>query len=208
MSGLTAGGPCTSFRARPREIRISPRSSRPQEHAAHAFEPPCGLSARSQVDFAHACRAVLFPHATRVLRKLALAFILQPAHHSGRFGCVLADMRMMVRRLFCGALGLWSAGSVGVLPSTCRLCRVRCIRWLCAAHPKLVLVSLVEPAHGLGRFECVVAELRTMVCGICGGLLALLNAGVRGARLLLAVARGAQKCMGRIRAELWSSVDP
>ena len=115
LSGLTAGGPCTSFRARPREIRISPRSSRPQEHAAHAFEPPCGLSARSQVEFAHACRAVLFPHATRVLRKLALAFMLQPAHHSGRFGCVLADMRMVVRRLFCGALGLWSAGSVGVL---------------------------------------------------------------------------------------------
>jgi hypothetical protein len=105
---------------------------------------------------------------------------------------------------------LWSARTLerGLRWCTCRLCRVRCIRWLCAAHPKLVLVSPVEPAHGLGRFECVVAELRTMVCGICGGLLALLNAGVRGARLLLAVARGAQKCVGRIRAELWSSVDP
>jgi hypothetical protein len=30
-----------------------------------------------------------------------------------------------------------------------------------------------------------------MVCGMCGGSLALLNAGVRGARLSLAVARGA-----------------
>ena len=30
-----------------------------------------------------------------------------------------------------------------------------------------------------------------MVCGMCGGSIALLNAGVRGARLLLAVARGA-----------------
>ena len=29
-------------------------------------------------------------------------------------------------------------------------------------------------------------------CGMCGGSLALLNAGVRGARLLLAVARGAE----------------
>ena len=120
---------------------------------------------------------------------------------------MLADMRMMVRRLFCGALGLWSAGSVGVLV-VCVVCGALVGSWLCAAHPKLVLVSPVEPAHGLGRFECVVAELRTMVCGICAGLLALLNAGVRGARLLLAVARGAQKCVGRIRAELWSSVDP
>ena len=51
----------------------------------------------------------------------------------------------------------------------------------------LVLPSTMEPAHDLGRFGCVLAELRAMVCGMCGGLLALLNAGVRGARLLLAV---------------------
>ena len=38
--------------------------------------------------------------------------------------------------------------------------------------------------------------------------LALLNAAVRGARLLLAVVHGAQKCVGQIRAELWSSEDP
>ena len=56
----------------------------------------------------------------------------------------------------------------------------------------LVLPSTMEPAHDLGRFGCVLAELRAMVCGMCGGLLALLNAGVRGARLLLAVARGAE----------------
>ena len=55
----------------------------------------------------------------------------------------------------------------------------------------LVLVGPVESAHDLGRFGCVIAELHAMVCGMCGGSLALLNAGVRGARLLLAVARGA-----------------
>ena len=54
----------------------------------------------------------------------------------------------------------------------------------------LVLVGPVESAHDLGRFGCVLAELHAMVCGMCGGSLALLNAGVRGARLLLAVARG------------------
>ena len=57
----------------------------------------------------------------------------------------------------------------------------------------LVLVGPVESAHDddVGRFGCVLAELHAMVCGMCGGSLALLNAGVRGARLLLAVARGA-----------------
>ena len=55
----------------------------------------------------------------------------------------------------------------------------------------LVLIGPVESAHDLGRFGCVLAELHAMVCGMCGGSLALLNAGVRGARLLLAVAHGA-----------------
>ena len=50
----------------------------------------------------------------------------------------------------------------------------------------LVLIGPVESAHDLGRFGCVLAELHAMVCGMCGGSLALLNAGVRGARLLLA----------------------
>ena len=59
------------------------------------------------------------------------------------------------------------------------------------ALPILFPVSPLEPAHDFGRFGCVLAELRAMVCGMSGGLLALLNAGVRGARLLLAVARGA-----------------
>ena len=59
------------------------------------------------------------------------------------------------------------------------------------ARRMLVLVGPVESAHDLGRFGCVLAELHAMVCGMCGGSLALLNAGVRGARLLLAVARGA-----------------
>ena len=49
-----------------------------------------------------------------------------------------------------------------------------------------------------------ICEDNDMFCG----LVVLWNAGVRGARLLLAVARGAQKCVGRIRAELWSSMDP
>ena len=50
-----------------------------------------------------------------------------------------------------------------------------------------------------------------MFCGSVDGPSVVLwnaGAGFRGARLLLAVARGAQKCVGRIRAELWSSIDP
>ena len=82
------------------------------------------------------------------------------------------------------------------------------IRWLLVARPMHVLASPMEPAHGLWRFGCVRAELRAMVCGMCGGSLALLNAAVRGARLLLAVVHGTQKCVGQIRAELWSSEDP
>ena len=88
------------------------------------------------------------------------------------------------------------------------LCRAAAIRWLLVARPMHVLASPMEPAHGLWRFGCVRAELRAMVCGMCGGSLALLNAAVRGARLLLAVVHGTQKCVGQIRAELWSSEDP
>ena len=47
-----------------------------------------------------------------------------------------------------------------------------------------------------------------MVYGMVCGSVVIWNAGVRGVRLWLAVARGAHKCVGRIRAELWSSVDP
>ena len=60
LSSRDAGGSRASKRARPREIRISPRSSQPQEHAAHAFEPPRCLPARSQVEFALRSRTVLF----------------------------------------------------------------------------------------------------------------------------------------------------
>ena len=69
----------------------------------------------------------------------------------------------------------------------CGLCCASAIRSLLVARPMHVLASTMEPAHDLGRFECILAELRAMVCGMCGGLLALLNVGVRGARLLLAV---------------------
>ena len=73
---------------------------------------------------------------------------------------------------------------------SCGALRVR--PWLLAGASLLVLLvlpSTMEPAHDLGRFECILAELHAMVCGMCSGSLALLNAGVRGARLLLAVAR-------------------
>ena len=62
----------------------------------------------------------------------------------------------------------------------------RCDSMLLVACLLLVLPGTMDPAHDLGRFGCVLAELHTMVCGMCGGLLALLNAGVRGVRLLLA----------------------
>ena len=51
LSCQLTGGLCASIRACPRDPRISSRSSRSQEHAAHAFEPPRCLLARSQVDF-------------------------------------------------------------------------------------------------------------------------------------------------------------
>ena len=50
----------TSIRRRPGARRISPRSSQPQEHATHAFEPPRCLPARSQVEFSLRSRTVLF----------------------------------------------------------------------------------------------------------------------------------------------------
>ena len=87
---------------------------------------------------------------------------------------------------------LWLAALFELERPTC-VCDLRvyrCDSMLLVARLLLVLPSTMEPAHDLGRFGCVLAELRAMKCGICGGLLALLNAGVRGARLLLAVARG------------------
>ena len=61
----------------------------------------------------------------------------------------------------------------------CDLRVYRCDSMLLVARLLLVLPSTMDPAHDLGRFGCVLAELRAMVCGMCGGLLALLNAGVR-----------------------------
>ena len=90
----------------------------------------------------------------------------------------------------------------------CGLCCAVAVRWLLVARLMHVLASPVEPADGLGRFGCVRAEMGAIVYDMFCGSFVLWNAGVRGARLLLAVARGAQKCVGRIRAELWSSVDP
>ena len=60
------------------------------------------------------------------------------------------------------------------------------IRWLLVARPMHVLASPVEPAHGLGRFRCVRAEVRAMVYVMFCGSVVLWNAGVRGACLLLA----------------------
>ena len=51
LSCQLTGGLCASIRACPRDPRISSRSSRSQEHVAHAFAPPRCLLARSQVDF-------------------------------------------------------------------------------------------------------------------------------------------------------------
>jgi hypothetical protein len=57
-----------------------------------------------------------------------------------------------------------------------------------------VLASPVEPADGLGTWavRMLRAEMGAMVYDMFCGLVVLWNAGVRGARLLLAVARGAQ----------------
>ena len=88
---------------------------------------------------------------------------------------------------------LWLNALFELERPTC-VCDLRvycCDSMLLVARLLLVLPSTMEPAHDLGRLGCVLAELRVMVCGIYGGLIALLNAGVRGARLLLAVARGA-----------------
>ena len=105
---------------------------------------------------------------------------------------------------------LWLAALFELERPTCAcdLRVYRCDSMLLVARLLLVLPGPVKLALEIGRFGCVLAEMRPMMCGLCGGSLAWLNAGVRGARLLLAVACGAQKCVCLIRAELWSSVDP
>ena len=70
---------------------------------------------RSQVDFALARRAVLlFKHAAPVPPSLSCSSPLEPVHDLGRLGCLLAEMRAMVRRTFYGSLALWSADAVRV----------------------------------------------------------------------------------------------
>ena len=79
---------------------------------------------------------------------------------------------------------------------------------LLVARLLLVLPGPVESAHDLGRFGCVLAELRAMVCGMVCVSVALLNGCVPCARLQLVVACGCQKRVGLIRTELRSSEDP
>ena len=99
---------------------------------------------------------------------------------------------------------LWLAAHFELVRPAC-VCALRvycCDSLLLVARLLLVLPGPVKLALEIGRFGCVLAEIRAMMCGLCGGSLAWLNAGVRGARLLLAVACGAQKCVCLIRAEL------
>ena len=110
-----AGYSCPSIRTPLRATRIAPRSSQPQEHAAHAFEPPRCLPARSQVDFALRAHTVLFRRAAPAPPMLWLASPLESANDAGWFGCLLAEMRAMARRTFGGYLALRSAGVVCVL---------------------------------------------------------------------------------------------
>ena len=89
---------------------------------------------------------------------------------------------------------LWLAALFELERPTC-VCALRvyrCDLMSLVARLLLVLPGLVELAHEIGRFGCVLAELRAMVCGICGGSFALLSAGVRGARPLLAVCERVQ----------------
>ena len=129
LSSRDAGGSRASKRARPREIRISPRSSQPQEHAAHAFEPSlshpaasprvhrsnllyalarCSSSARTQ-RLLRSCAPVPWSHATMLGGSDDFSLRCSRSCAEHYVGCSHFEARAPL--------------------CACGLCRVRSIRW-------------------------------------------------------------------------------
>ena len=85
-------------------------------------------------------------------------------------------------------------------------CRAVAVRWLLVARLMHVLASPVEPADGPGRFGCVRAEMGAMVYAM---FVFRSFSGTRASEVRCLCSRTwRSECVGRIRAELWSSVDP
>jgi hypothetical protein len=91
---------------------------------------------------------------------LSRASPLELAHNPGRLGCILAEMRAMVRIIFTI---LSHFGARALFVCLWLECRAVAVQWLLVARLMHVLASPVEPADGLGRFGCVRAEMGAMV---------------------------------------------
>ena len=114
-SGTHAGEWCVSIRASQRDMRISPSRHDP---CGFPSTPRTRLSCPASIP--RFCRSLLRQHGHRCLPvstgamstsiSLSRASPLELAHNPGRLGCILAEMRAMVRIIFTilSHFGAWA----------------------------------------------------------------------------------------------------